>query len=182
MPELRIEPVVGGTPPATSVSGPLWRERHDRPVYEVALWPHQSLTRGGYRAALFAAAVGLALPLIGLAGTKVFLPLAAFVLIPFLALRLAMRRNSRQMRIEERLAVWPDEVRVERREPDGRVRRWQAEPMRVRLRLHKKAKVEDYLTLSGGGREIELGAFLSPDERVALADEIERALTRVLRG
>lgn len=171
----------GGTPPAERVSGPLWRERHDRPIYQVALWPNQSLTRRGYRFAMGTAGAGLALPLIGLAGTKVFWPLAAFLVVPLLALGVAFRRNARALQIEERLQVWRDEVRVERREPNGRVLRWQAEPMRVRLRLHKEAKVEDYLTLSGGGREIELGAFLSPEERVALADQIEAALTRALR-
>jgi uncharacterized membrane protein len=171
----------GGTPPAARISGPLWRERHDRPFYEVTLWPNQSLTRLGYRIALGAAGAGLALPLIGLIGTKVFWPLAVFLVLPFLALRFAMRRNARQLRVEERLAIWRDEVRVERREPDGRMLRWQAETMRVRLRLHKGEKVDDYLTLSGGGREIELGAFLSPEERVALAGEIEEALTRALR-
>lgn len=176
-----MEPAAGGTPPAAPVSGPLWRERHDAPVYRVAIWPNQSLTRRGYRLALGAAGAGLSFPLIALVGTPVFWPLAVFLAIPFLALRYAMRRNARQLRIEEVLSVWPDEVRVERREPDGRVLRWQADPMRVRLRLHKDAKVEDYLTLTGGGREIELGAFLSPEERVGLADEIERALTRALR-
>ncbi len=171
----------GGTPPAARVSGPQWRDRTDPPVYEVTLWPNQSLTRRGYRVALGAAAAGLALPLIALAGTKVFWPLAVFLVIPFLSLRYAFRRNARALRMGEWLAVWPDEVRVERRETDGRVLRWAADPMRVRLRLHKEAKVEDYLTLAGGGREIELGAFLSPEERVALADEIEAALTRALR-
>lgn len=171
----------GGTSPAARVSGPLWRERNDRPVYDVTLWPNQSLTRRGYLIAMAAAGAGLALPLIGLAGTKAFWPLAAFLVLPLMALHYAFRRNARALRIEERLQVWPDEVRVQRREPDGRVLRWQAEPMRVRLRLHKDARVEDYLTLSGGGREIELGAFLSPEERVALAGEIEAALTRALR-
>lgn len=171
----------GGTPPAARVSGPLWRERADRPVYEVTLWPNQSLTRRGYRTAMATAGAGLSLPLIGLVGTKVFWPLAVFLAVPLLALGYAFRRNARALRIEERLQIWRDEVRVERREADGRVLRWQADPMRLRLRLHKEAKVEDYLTLSGGGREIELGAFLSPEERVALSDEIERALTRALR-
>lgn len=176
------ETAAGGKPPAAPVSGPLWRQRHDRPVYEVALWPNQSLTARGYRLTLGAAGAGLAVPLIGLAGTPVFWPLAAFLAVPLLALRFAMRRNARQLRIEERLWIWRDEVRVERREPDGRILRWQAEPLRLRLRLHKDAKVQDYLTLAGGGREIELGAFLAPEERVALAEEIERALTRALRG
>ena len=128
------------------------------------------------------AAAGLSLPLFGVAGTPVFWALAPFLLLAFGALWLAIRRNSRALRIEERLTLWRDEVRVERREPDGRLLRWQAEPLRVRLRLHREAKVEDYLTIAGGGREIELGAFLSPEERVALAAEIEQALTRALRS
>ncbi|HET7410677.1 MAG TPA: DUF2244 domain-containing protein [Paracoccaceae bacterium] len=145
------------------------------------LWPNQSLTRRGYGIALGAAAAGLALPLIAVAGTDVFWPLLAFLVVPFLALRFAFRRNARALCIEERLSIWRDEVRVERREPTGRILRWQAEPTRVRLRLREEGKVQDYLTLSGGGREIELGAFLSPEERVGLAEEIEAALTRALR-
>ena len=171
----------GGKPPAAIISGPLWRERHDRPVYQVTLWPNQSLTRRGYKIALAAAAAGLSLPLFGVIGTDVFWPLLAFLIIPFFALRYAIHRNVRALRIEERLSVWRDEVRVERREPSGRILRWQAEPVRVRLHLHKDGKVQDYLTLTGGGREIELGAFLSPEERVALAEEIEAALTRAIR-
>jgi uncharacterized membrane protein len=36
--------------------------------------------------------------------------------------------------------------------------------------------VPNYLTLSGGGREVELGAFLTPVERVELKDTLESAL------
>jgi uncharacterized membrane protein len=36
--------------------------------------------------------------------------------------------------------------------------------------------VPQYLTLSGGGRVVELGAFLTEAERVALKGEIERLL------
>lgn len=172
----------GGVPPAARISGPRWRERHDRPAYRVTLWPNQSLTRRGYRIALGATVLGLALPVAALIGTNVFWPILGFALIPFLALRFAFRRNARALRLSERLTIWRDEVRVERREPDGRILRWQADPMRVRLYLHADGKVTDYLTLSGGGREIELGAFLSPEERVALADEVERGLTRALRS
>ena len=54
--------------------------------------------------------------------------------------------------------------------------------MRARVRIHPDARIEDYMTMTGGGREIELGAFLSPEERVELADEIERALTAAIRA
>ncbi|MEM7191198.1 MAG: DUF2244 domain-containing protein, partial [Pseudomonadota bacterium] len=97
------------------------------------------------------------------------------------ALWFAIRRNGRNLNMTETLSVWPDEIRVERREPNGRLLRWMAEPLRTKVRVHQDAKIEDYLTLTGGGREIELGAFLAPEERIALADEIEQALTRAIR-
>ena len=49
----------------------------------------------------------------------------------------------------------------------------------MRPRLIENAPVEKYLTLAGNGREIELGAFLSPGERVELFDEISAALDRL---
>jgi hypothetical protein len=36
--------------------------------------------------------------------------------------------------------------------------------------------VPQYLTLRGNGREVELGAFLSEEERVALRDEVHSRL------
>ena len=45
--------------------------------------------------------------------------------------------------------------------------------------LRKKGgPVDNYLTLKGGGREIELGAFLSPEERADLHDQILTLLAR----
>ena len=45
------------------------------------------------------------------------------------------------------------------------------------MELHPRP-VEDYLTLTDGQRVIELGAFLSPDERRALHAELTRALAK----
>lgn len=154
----------------------------DVPVYRVTLWPNQSLTPTGMKWFFGASAVLLAMPLGAVMGTPVFWGLLPFLVLALGAAFWAIRRNSRNLSLTETLWIWRDEVRVERREPDGRLRRWQAEPMKTRLRIHKDAKVEDYLTLTGGGREIELGAFLAPEERVELADEIEAALTRAVRG
>ena len=46
----------------------------------------------------------------------------------------------------------------------------------MRLRLHEDGRIEKYLTLQGNGREIELGAFLSPWERETLHAELGAAL------
>jgi uncharacterized membrane protein len=174
----------GGRPPAAAAPGDWvdWRERNDRPVYAARLWPNRSLGPFGRRMAMRIAVAGLALPLLALAGTPV-----VWGLLPFAAGALAMlwygfRRNQFDGRLVEDVAIWRDEIRIERREPRGRIRRWSADPWRVRVVLHDDAKVEKYLTLRGAGREVELGACLSPEERVALAAEVEVALTRAIRG
>ncbi|MGD1926013.1 MAG: DUF2244 domain-containing protein [Paracoccaceae bacterium] len=172
----------GGRPSAVTASGTVWRDRKDKPVYEVVLWPNQSLTRPGLSWFLGISAAFLILPAATIIGTAVFWGLIPFLVLSFIGVWFAIRRNGRNLSLSETLWIWRDEVRVERREPSGKRLRWQAEPMRVRLRIHKDAKIEDYLTLSGGGRIIELGAFLAPEERIALADEIEAALTRAIRA
>lgn len=174
----------GGKPPAVSVPADRleWRDRKDRPLYAARLWPNRSLSPDGHRIAMRIAAIGLAVPPLALSGTGV-----AWGLIPFAAAALAglwygFRRNRHDGLLTEEVTVWRDEIRIERREPNGRVLRWSADPFQVRIRLHEAARVERYLTLRGSGREVELGAFLSPDERVALAAEVEDALTRAVRA
>ncbi|MEM1313605.1 MAG: DUF2244 domain-containing protein [Pseudomonadota bacterium] len=150
--------------------------RRDAPLYRVTLWPNRSLSGRGFVGVMAFAGAMLALPLVAIGLVE-----AAFGLAPFLAgtlgaLGYAIHRSNRDGRLTEELRLWPDLIAVERREPRGRVLRWQANPYWVTLKLHPEGRPENYLTLKGSGREIELGAFLSPEERVELAEEIEAAL------
>jgi uncharacterized membrane protein len=163
--------------PAPSTADPF--VRGDRPILELTLRPNRSMTwrDGAWVVGLLAA--GLAVPLVPLAGTA-----AAWGMLPFLAgalvaLDWAIRRNVRDGRLTEELRLWPDLITVVRREPSGRERRWHADPFWVRLRIFDGERVEKYLTLQGNGREIELGAFLSPGERQALYDALATALSRL---
>ena len=135
---------------------------------------------GGWLLALLA--LGLAIPLVPLAGTKAAWGMLPFLLAALVALYFAFRRSYDDGRLCEELRLWPDLIAVERREPRGRVLRWQANPFWVRLRLRDDARIEKYLTLEGGGREIELGAFLSPGEREDLHRQIGAALDRLRAG
>jgi uncharacterized membrane protein len=154
--------------------------RSDPPLYQVTLWPHQSMTQPGFRWFMVALAGGLSVPLIAAWGTPVGPFLAPF-LIAALALVWAMiRLNQRARRITETLRLWPDLIAVERREPGGRVLRWAANPYWVSIDLRDTPALEKYLTLRGGGRTIELGAFLTPEERVELADVLRAALRRAM--
>lgn len=146
------------------------------PVYEVTLWPNRSLTPEGFRWLILGAALAFAVPLLAFLGTA-----ALWVMLPIAAGHVALlwwfvRRNTRDGRLTETLRLWPDLVTVERREPSGRVLNWAANPYWVRVALDPDARIENYLTLEGGGRRIELGAFLSPSERAALRADLEAAL------
>jgi uncharacterized membrane protein len=158
--------------------------RQDAPIFELQIWPHRSLTLRGFAVVLGIVTVGLAAPLAALSGTNAAWGLLPFVVAALLALYAALRRSFLDGRLIEELRLWPDLITVERREPRGRVLRWHANPFWVQVRLLDDARIEKYLTLRGNGREIELGAFLSPDERVTLYHAIRAALgeLRTRRG
>lgn len=157
-------------------------QRRDPPILALRIWPHRSLSRKGFAWVMGIVAAGLTLPLLPFLGSKVMLGLLPFPLAALLALWLAIRRSYFDGRLTEELRLWPDLIAVERREPKGAVRRWQANPYWARARLSEVAKIEKYLTLEGNGREIELGAFLSPGEREALYHEIVVALAAARAG
>jgi uncharacterized membrane protein len=152
--------------------------RTDPPVLALTLWPNRSLTPRGSGWLIGIAAAGFTLPLLALAGTG-----AAWGMLPFLVgalvlLYWAIRRSFRDGRLTEELRIWPDLITVVRREPRGAVRRRHANPFWVKLKI-RDAHVEKYLTLEGAGREIELGAFLSPWERESLYAELRAVLSRL---
>ena len=151
-------------------------ERNDPPILSLDLWPNRSLPANGFRIVLVVLAIGLTAPLIPLIGTNLFWGMAPFEVLVFLGVYFALRQSYRDGGLTEELRLWPDLISVVRKEPKGRVLTWRANPHWVRTRILEEGKVEKYLTLRGGGREIELGAFLSPNERVELHRDINSAL------
>lgn len=156
--------------------------RTEPPLWEVSLWPHRSLTRRGRARFVALLALGLSIPAISVWPSPIL-----WVLLPFEALAVALLwgalwLSDRQGRVREILRLWPDLVTVERIEPDGHRRRWSANPFWVRVGLADTAQVPRYLTLSGGGRTIELGRFLTPAERETLAEALRAALVRAAQG
>ena len=121
----------------------------------------------------------LSLPLIALLGT-----MALWVLLPHLGLVLVLlwgliRRNDRDRTLCEELKIWSDLITVHRRNPRAPDQFWQANPYWTTVQIRYNPDVENYLTLKGSGREIEIGAFLTPHERQELRDRIEEALKQL---
>ncbi len=150
------------------------------PLARLALWPHQSMTAPGFAAFIGATAAMLSLPLLGILGTGVGWVLMGFLLAGLTVVWMALRANQRARMLHEDLALWPDRIRLAHHRPGRAPLTWEDNPYWVRVRLMPAGgPVENYLTLKGHDREVELGAFLSPGERERLAADIRDALARL---
>ncbi|MFM2354935.1 MAG: hypothetical protein RLZZ528_671 [Pseudomonadota bacterium] len=148
----------------------------DGTTRRLRLWPHQSLTPRGFVWFVGATALLLAVPLIALLGTVVLWGLLPFLVLAVAGLWTALRRSWRDREITEVLTLSPDRAELRRHDRLGE-RRWDENTYWVRVTLHQTGgPVPQYLTLRGQGREVELGAFLTEDERIALHRELLAAL------
>ncbi|MFV0385014.1 DUF2244 domain-containing protein [Paracoccus sp. (in: a-proteobacteria)] len=150
-----------------------WTDRPDGA--ELRAWPFRSLPRKGFVWFIGLTSVGLALPLLAVLGTATL-----WGLLPFMALAIggvwyALHRSYRSGETSECLHLTRDRLHLSRRDPGRAAREWTANPYWVRAKL-REGPVEDYLTLTDGNREIELGAFLTPEERRDLHHQILRRL------
>ncbi len=150
------------------------------PLAELRLWPHRSMPLPGFAGFYAGTAALAALPLLTVLGSPVLWGLLPFVALALSGLWWAIRSTYRSAEVLEEMRLWPDRVTLVRRERRGE-RSWEANPHWVRTALHRTGgPVPHYLTLSGSGRTVEIGAFLSEDERIALRPEIEDALRAAL--
>lgn len=142
---------------------------------EMHLWPHQSLPPQGYARFIAGTALLIALPLLSFAGSVVFWGLLPFLLLALFGLKYALDRNRRDAQVIEVLTLDAREAQLERRNANGTQQSWQCNRYWVTVELHTQdGPVPNYVTLRGGGREVEIGAFLSEDERKVLFDELRQ--------
>jgi uncharacterized membrane protein len=158
-----------------------WIEQDDATSpAELHLWPHRSLTGRGFVWFFGSTFALVSLPLLAVIGSPILWGLLPFFVICLGGMWLAIRRNDRDRSVFERLRIDSHELSVERHDPGRAIRRWSTNPYWVRVLTYPKdGPVEHYLTLKGDGREIEIGSFLSPEERQDLEGELRRALDRV---
>lgn len=143
------------------------------------LWPHRSLSQRGFVGFVGLTAALIAVPLLPNLGSPVLWALLPFLLATIWGIWFALRKNGRDRDIVEELTLTPDRINLVRHGPKGQRQDWEANPYWLRVTLHETGgPVPNYLTLKGGGREVELGAFLSEEERIALKGEIDAKLHR----
>jgi uncharacterized membrane protein len=141
------------------------------------LWPYRSLPKRGFVGFIGVTALMITLPLLAILGSPVLWGLLPFFVIAIGGMYWALDRNYRDGDILEALTFDGARLHLTRQGPHGKRQTWEANPHWVRVDLHAKGgPVPEYITLSGGPREVELGAFLSEEERVTLARELRQAL------
>ncbi|WP_101065357.1 DUF2244 domain-containing protein [Roseovarius salinarum] len=152
-------------------------------VTRLDLWPHRSLPRRGFAAFILATFTLITIPLYPLLGTVVLWGLLPFMLLAVGGLWWALERSYRTAELHEALIIGPVHTHLLRRNPDGGTQEWDCNSYWARVEMHPKGgPVEHYITLTGRGRQVEIGSFLSEDERKTLYGELAEALRRARAG
>ena len=146
-------------------------------THRLTLWPWRSLPLRGFAVIIMMAFLFITVPLYGLLGTVYFWGLLPFVMLALAGLWWALRHTYKTAEILEVLTITRQETRLTHQPRTGTVLEWACNTFWVRAQIYPTGgPVPHYITLTGNGREVELGRFLSEDERAALIKELETTL------
>ena len=122
------------------------------------------------------------MPLIALIGKSALWIILGFFGVMLCALWGALHISYRRGEVLEKCNATPEKITLIRTDPKGDPRVWEANRYWATLHLHPKGgPVDNYLTLRGGDREVEIGSFLDAKERLALYEELRRAIRPLTR-
>lgn len=139
------------------------------------LWPHSSLPKEGFAIVIMMTFVLIITPLFMVLGTVVFWGLLPFLIGTVFFLWWGLQRSYRDQKIRETLTITDDNVHLLREQLKRDTKEWTCNSYWTRVSLHETGgPVPNYVTLAGNGREVEIGAFLSEEERIGLFDELKR--------
>ncbi|SEL22088.1 Uncharacterized membrane protein [Roseovarius azorensis] len=155
-----------------------WTQPHG-PEQDIrlTLWPHRSLPRRGFAAFVLTTFTLITIPLYPLLGTFVLWGVLPFLLMAVGGIWWALEQSYSSARIEEVLTIGPEKLHLRRTNPRGDVQEWSCNRYWASVHVHLDGgPVTYYITINGAGREVEIGAFLSEDERKTLYAELADTL------
>ncbi len=146
------------------------------PLYmDAVISPNRSLSRTGLRVLLgvvIAFNLLIAIFLLALGAP----PVLPFLGLDVLALWLALRASFRAAERKERVRVTAEAVTVSREDEKGTRVVWTSPTAFTRVDLDQPGEHEAHVRLRIYRKRLTLGRALSPPERVAFADALERAI------
>lgn len=143
------------------------------------LWAHNSLPARGMAAFVLTTFTLISIPVLPLLGSPILWGMLPFTLAAVWGVFWALQRNHKARQIHEELVLDEGTARLTRTNPKGDVQEWDCDRYWTQVTKYEdEGPVPNYVTLRGKGREVEIGAFLSEEERIELFDDLQRALRR----
>lgn len=106
-------------------------------------------------------------------------PVFGFYGLDMLALYFAFRVSYRRARRYETIELTDDALTVERVDPRGRRQRFALQPYWLRVEIDDPPVPGSRLLVASHGRAFEIGAFLTPGEKLDFARALKRELARL---
>ncbi|MEP5729266.1 MAG: DUF2244 domain-containing protein [Sulfitobacter sp.] len=157
-----------------------WTSPPNALAQQLRLWPHQSLPARGFAAFVLTTFVLILIPTFAVLGTALLWGLLPFAMLAVGGIYVALRANHKSRQIEEILTLDAEMAHLIHSKPGGEVKEWCCNRYwAVVSKYESDGPIPQYVTLRGQGREVEIGAFLSEDERIALFEDLQRSLKPV---
>lgn len=144
-------------------------------AFSIDLRPHRSLSRRGFFI-LMSALSGVSFLSGSYFAAHGAWPIFGFFGLDLLVLYFALRSNSAEARLIERIEIINHEMTVTQFPLHGPTRRWSFQPFWVQIISPVPEQGIEHLNLSSHGRTLAIGKFLSLQERIDLAATLKIAL------
>jgi uncharacterized membrane protein len=105
-------------------------------------------------------------------------PVFGFFGLDVALLYVAFRLNYRSGRLVETIRLGRKELIIIKYFPNDRIREWRFAPFWVRVTLNNPLRHDSRLVLSSHGRHVDVGSFLTPEERNKVAGSLRTALAQ----
>lgn len=147
----------------------------ERVWFDAVLYPHRSLGPAGFLI-LMALLAGLSFTAGVIFLTRGAWPVFGFFGLDVALVWLAFRQNYRAARLRELITLTDSTLVIRRVEPGGRAREFRFEPYWVRVEVADVPGQASRLVITSHGRRVMVGAFLTSEERLELAEALRGAL------
>ena len=156
-----------------------WGDSSEAQSIKIRLAPNRSLDSYGTKVTFAVIACGFLLPIIPFIGSPIGTTLTIFSGLTFYLFLTLLQKNFQQGSTFEEILISKNKIVVVHQEKNKEQMTWECNPYWTKVHLDiNNPRLKNYLTLAGKGKRIELGAFLSPDERLELRDKIQNALAK----